>query len=95
MAQGFGPLAGQAVRTGGLFGGGLPYTTADGWSLDECAEAWPVRTVLLTAPNDLQGREPVAVGDDGACELRAFGFSETGLSFVIATSCDLAIFTRG
>ncbi len=33
-ATGFGPLIGQAVRVGGLFGGGLPLTTTDGWCLD-------------------------------------------------------------
>jgi hypothetical protein len=34
------------------------------------------------------------IGEDGACELRAAGFSPTGQSFVIATSCDLTIIAR-
>lgn len=90
-AAGFGPLAGQTVRVGGLFGGGLPLTTADGWCLEAQARVWPTHSVFLTAPG---ARESVCVGEDGACELRACGFSETGRSFVIATSCDLTVFAR-
>jgi hypothetical protein len=89
-ADGFGPLAGKSIRMAGLFGGGLPRTTEDGWFLEEQAPAWPIRTILLRSP----ARETIAIGDDGACELRAFGFSETGNSLIIAISCDLAIFAR-
>ena len=90
-AIGFGPMAGQSIRIGGLFGGGLPLTTADGWCLDTQARGWPTHSVFLTAPGS---RDPVCIGEDGVCELRACGFSETGRSFVIATSCDLTMFTR-
>jgi hypothetical protein len=38
-AAAFGPLAGQLVRIGGLFGGGLLLTTADGWCLEAQARA--------------------------------------------------------
>jgi hypothetical protein len=88
---GIGPLEGQAIRMAGLFGGGLPLTTLDGWLLEAQARAWPTHSVFLTAPGS---RESICVGDDGACELRACGFSETGRSFIIATSCELAMFTR-
>lgn len=90
-ATGIGPLEGQVIRMAGLFGGGLPLTTLDGWLLEAQARAWPTHSVFLTAPDS---REPVCIGDDGACELRACGFSETGRSFIIATSCELAMFTR-
>jgi hypothetical protein len=90
-ADGFGPLAGQSIRVGGLFGGGLPLVTADGWCLAAQARVWPTHSIFLTAPGS---REPVCIGEDGACELRACGFSETGRSFVIATSCELVMFTR-
>ena len=90
-AVGFGPLAGQMIRVGGLFGGGLPLTTVDGWHLEAQARVWPMHSVFLSAPG---ARESVCIGEDGACELRACGFSETGRSFVIATSCELAMFTR-
>jgi hypothetical protein len=100
IAQGFGPLEGKSIRMAGLFGGGLPLTTEDEWGLEEEAPAWPTRSILLTPPPDeredgsLISGEPVVIGDDFACELRAYGFSETGRSFVIAISCDLVIFTR-
>lgn len=91
VAVGVGPLEDQMVRVAGLFGGGLPLTTSDGWHLVAQARAWPTHSVFLSAPDS---RHPVCVGDDGACEIRAFGFSETGRSFVIATSCELVMFTR-
>lgn len=90
-ASGFGPLNNRTIRTAGLFGGGLPRTTNDGWFAEKQMWAWPTRSIYLAAPRK---REPVVVADDGACELRAFGFSETGRSFVVATSCDLTIFAR-
>ncbi len=90
-AVGIGPLDGQAVKVAGLFGGGLPLTTRDGWLLEAQARAWPTHSVFLTAPGS---REPVCVGEDGVCELRACGFSETGRTFVIATSCELMMFAR-
>ena len=92
VTPGFGPLAGQNIRMAGSYGGGLPHTTADGWYLDEKAPAWPTRSIYLTPPT--ARAESVVIGDDGACELRAFGFSQTGRSLVIAISCSLIIFTR-
>ena len=90
LAQGFGPLEDRRIRMAGLFGGGLPLTTEDEWGLEEEAPAWPMRSILLTPPpieredgSHIIG-EPIVIGDDGACELRAYGFSETGRSFVIA-----------
>jgi hypothetical protein len=91
LAQGFGPLEGKTIRMAGLFGGGLARSTEDGWFVEEQTRAWPTRSILLTPPTV---EESVVIGDDGACELRAFGFSETGRSLVIAISCDLAIFVR-
>jgi hypothetical protein len=91
MAEGFGPLAGQTIRMAGLFGGGLTLTTLDGWGLEVQARVWPTHSVFLSAPGT---REPVCIGEDGVCEMRACGFSETGRSFVIATSCDLTIYVR-
>jgi hypothetical protein len=91
VAVGFGPLAGQSIRIAGLFGGGLPLTTRDGWHLQAQARVWPTHSVFLTAPSS---QVPVCIAEDGACELRAYGFSETCGSFIIATSCELAMFTR-
>ena len=90
VADGFALLSEQTVRMAGLFGGGLLRVTQDGFSLEEEAPDWPTRRVVLTSPD----RSRTLVADDGACELRAFGFSQTGLSFVIATSCELLMFGR-
>jgi hypothetical protein len=92
MAQGFDVLEGQKIRTGGSYGGGLPLTTEDGWGLREEAPAYPTRSILLELPES--ENESVVIGDDEVRELRAFGFSGTGLSFIIATSADLTIFSR-
>src|SRR4051812_30364334 len=40
-AQGIGPLQGQTLRMSGLFGGGLPTFTNDGWSLEVVTLDWP------------------------------------------------------
>ncbi|WP_435020278.1 hypothetical protein TA3x_001741 [Tundrisphaera sp. TA3] len=90
-AIGIGPLDGHVVRVVGLFGGGLPLTTCDGWRMRVQAREWPTQSVYLVAPDSDQ---EICIGDDGACEWRACGFSETGRSFVIATSCGLMIFAR-
>ena len=90
IAEGFGPLVAEDIRMAGLFGGGLPLTTTDRFRLEEDLKARPNRTIMLVKPD----RSKVKAGDEGVCELRAFGFSETGRSFVIATSCELSIFGR-
>lgn len=89
-APGFGPLEGEPVRMAGLFGGGLPVTTEDCYMLEEHSPRWPRRGLVLVRPD----RSRIFLGDDSVCELRAFGFSETGVSFVVATSCDLTIYNR-
>ena len=89
-AAGFDVLEGQSVRMAGLFGGCLVQTTVDKFWLEENSPEWPARRVIMTTPD----RSRAVVGEDGPCELRAFGFSDTGRSFVIATSCELMLFKR-
>ncbi|MGY6647451.1 hypothetical protein [Wenyingzhuangia sp. IMCC45574] len=80
-------------------GDNLSKKTKDSWSLtatlpepdDKPFEEYLVRRVYLISPDK---KEKIFVGKDAACELRAFGFSSTGKSFVIATSCDLIIYSR-
>ena len=91
--QGFGLLAGQPIRTAGLYGGGLPLSTADGWFLKDQVMTSSIRSIVLAPPHRRE-QEDVVIGNEGICELRAFGFSDTGLSLLIATSCDLMLFTR-
>jgi len=97
--KGFDVLQEMDVVTSGLYGGdNLPKTTTDGWQLiisapapdDELFQQFMERSIYLLSP----GGAKIFVGKDGACELRAFGFSETGNSFIIALSCNLEIWTR-
>lgn len=98
-ADGIGPLQGQTVRVSGLFGGGLPISTQDGWSVELVTLDWPVKDILLLEPfsflyGSLYGK-PTAFHKIGAeSELRACGFSYTGNTLVIATSSDVAVFSR-
>lgn len=85
------------IRLAGLMGGGLPNLTQDGWSLELVWHDWPDNCLVLEEPdksvyNDLKYGYKIA--DSKPCEYRAHGFSETGLSFVFATSCSLYIFSR-
>jgi hypothetical protein len=36
----------------------------------------------------------IPISNDFPCTLRSYGFSETGRSFVIASSCNLEIYAR-
>jgi hypothetical protein len=82
-ALGIGPLDGEWIGVCGLAGGRLPGATADGWQArvsDDC--------VTVSAP----GRRPLQVREGE--EMRAFGFSPDGATFIIATSPGLAIYRR-
>lgn len=97
--DGIGPLAGQIVRTAGLHGGGLAKQTSDGWSAEQLYIDWPDATLLLVEPGSwIYGKafdKPTnytKVHVDS--EVRAWGFSPTGRSLVLATSSDLTLFCR-
>jgi hypothetical protein len=97
LALGIGPLDGQWIRVSGLHGGGLPNSTKDGWGLEALPLPWPNYHIFLTSPwkSIYDGPENIVkVETNGACELRAYGFSETGRSFVVALSCEITIFAR-
>lgn len=74
----------------------LPSTKFGDWELIITApqpekppfERFKVQKVSLK--NSLTGEE-IFVTQDGPCEMRAFGFSDTGNSFVVALSCELTI----
>ncbi|WP_424212536.1 hypothetical protein ACN20G_10845 [Streptomyces sp. BI20] len=95
---GLGPIAGVPVRVAGLFGGGLHSTTPDGWTLDVVSPEWPHDRVLLSA--DGGAHEGPAGGTwwhvfhSERSELRAAGFSPSGLTLAVATSSDLTLWTR-
>jgi hypothetical protein len=98
-AKGIGPLEDQRIRTSGLHGGGLPLTSGDGWTAEDFVLDWPDHTLLLVPPGSW------AYGDDIGkpanytkvaveSELRAWGFSPTGRSLILATSSDLTCWSR-
>jgi hypothetical protein len=85
---GFDILSGKEIVTSGLYGGNrLIKSTADGWSLSKSV----ADHILLVSPG---GQQSSIVYDNDFFEVKAFGFSETGLSFVIATGGDLVIYSR-
>ena len=96
--DGFDILSNTSIPTSGIYGGDrLIKSTMDNWKVTAKTKTqWKglratKRTkIYLYSPNNTA----IQVGEDGPCELRAFGFSDTGKSFVIALSCELKIFSR-
>ena len=98
-AKGIGPLENKIINVAGLFGGGLPTTTEDNWGLESVAIQWPVETLLLVEPgSDLYGSIHNYPDKFSKIEesdtIRAYGFSHTGKSLIIATSSDVTIYGR-
>jgi len=94
-ARGIGPLANTHVRVAGLYGGGLPTSTVDAWQLTVIAPIWPDYRVLLSPPfQSLYTNLAASVQVFEDYGITACGFSETGRSFVIATSSDVSLFSR-
>ena len=96
-AAGIGPIGGVNIRLAGLWGRGLLATAPDSWSLEIVSPDWPEHQAILSPPgcdifsaDRAQGCTKVSHID----ELRAWGFSETGRSFVLAQSHTLEIFGR-
>ncbi len=95
LADGIGPLNGISVPMAGLNGGGLSGGTSDGWTVDDFTLEWPHHTLLLNGPFSWPYNINGQLWKLGAeSELRAFGFSTTGLSLVIATSSDVIAWSR-
>ena len=99
-AQAIGPLTGAVIRTAGQFGGGLPRLTRDGWSTEKLTLDWPDVCLLLVAPGswiygEYYGKPADFTKVAVESEVRAWGFSPTGRSLVLASSSDFTIFGRG
>jgi hypothetical protein len=98
-AEGIGPLSGKTINIAGLFGGGLPTCTDDMWVLESITLEWPENNILLVEPgSDLYGSnfgKPDNFHKVGkGSEIRAYGFSHTGKSFIVATSSEVYIYAR-
>ena len=100
VCDGIGPLSGQSIRLSGLYGGGLPNQAEDGWGLERHPLSWPIDEVFLTPPGETMLWTKIGVAPSltklptSVTELRAFGFSPTGRSFVLAYSSDVATYVR-
>jgi len=97
--KGIGALEGKTLQMAGILGGGLPSIAPDDWAVETVSLQWPEHHLLLVEPGAwLYG----ALYDKPSTfhklaiesELRAFGFSYTGRTLVIATSNELVIYRR-
>lgn len=96
-AQGIGPAEAHLVRLAGLHGGGLPRAARDGWSLELVAPDWPLQRIIIEPPSRsvlIQQFADGCAAIEEDHEIRAFGFSETGRSFVVAVAHSLMIYSR-
>jgi hypothetical protein len=94
-ATGIGPLHDKRIRMAStLYGGGLVTQTVDGWSLQKFS-SWPDDTIILL-PHIYRGFFPIEVATKlrADSEVLAYGFSETGKSFIIAADNHLHIYAR-
>lgn len=96
--EGIGPLAGTAIQISGLLGGGLHTTTTNGWSIDIVTPEWPIESILLSNLGDPYRDEAGTtwwhIHREEGCEIRAAGFSPTGHTLAIASSCTLTLFAH-
>ncbi|MDD2056755.1 hypothetical protein N5D52_13965 [Pseudomonas sp. GD03860] len=97
--RGLGPLLDRVIQMAGIHGGRLPLATADGWMIEDITLAWPEQHLLLVEPGSwLHGaryHRPAVFHKLGVeLEVRAFGFSYSGLSLVLATAGELVVFGR-
>jgi hypothetical protein len=91
LAEGIGPLSGQRILMSGLFGGGLGRITTDGWSTDTIPIDFYEFGFYLTPPRQQwfdRTREDFGVIriEPDITEFRAFGFSQTGRTLLLASS---------
>jgi hypothetical protein len=100
VAEGIGPLAQERVRMSGIYGGGLACRTADGWKIERHPLSWPDDELILSPPGQSMlwtppGQPMLLTKLAGfISEVRAFGFSPTGYSLVVATAADISVFGR-
>jgi hypothetical protein len=94
-ADGIGSLAGQIIKIAGLHGGGLPHFNSNGWGLESVSPDWPSTSIFISPPRSSVMVESFSKGCEKIyedSEIRAFGFSPSGIYFVIATSDSLTLF---
>jgi hypothetical protein len=96
-APGIGTHAETIFHLAGLQGGGLAACTRGGWGIHVLQLPWPIHVVFITSHYvDITDNTGFVMKlcNDEPCTFRAAGFSPTGRSFVVATSCELRIYAR-
>lgn len=96
-AQGIGFLSNERIFVSGLHGGGLPLMNKEGDSLKLMATEWPIIDIIFephfkSIYKENQAQECFKIFHD--YELRAYGFSYDGETFVIATSSEITIYRK-
>src|SRR5262249_21405938 len=89
---GIGPLDGRWVAIAGLWGGGLPTMTFDGWGVERVAVDWPDERILLTHP--YPSRRKSQIHEERSADVRAVGFAPSGRALIVATSAEFILFAR-
>lgn len=89
MAEAIGPATGMRIAVVGLWGGDLPQSTLDGWTVRVSREGQAETVVLLRRSTSERW-----VLDEPFTEVRAAGFSTTSRFLAIATSSDVTLFER-
>jgi hypothetical protein len=92
--DGIGRLGGTKVATAGIDGGELRHRTQDGWLLDGTLTNNSDDVILLVPPTQALASSQPAIFTGFIPEVRAFGFSPTGQSFLIATGAEVFVFAR-
>lgn len=96
-AQGIGVLSDEKIMVSGLHGGGLPLMNVNGDQLLYMATEWPIIDIIFE-PNfksiykENEAKECFRIFHD--YELRSYGFSYDGNTFVIATSNEINIYRK-
>lgn len=99
-ALGIGSYSNQKTCVSGIDGGGLPNQTYDGWKVDRFSLEFSFDVLLLSPPDSFgvygilhdKSHDFNKIYEDS--ELRAWGFSPTGKTLIIADSSDLFIYGR-
>ncbi|MDM1465153.1 hypothetical protein [Myroides odoratimimus] len=95
VAKGIGGISNEIISISGLHGGGLPSCNKNGDSLSVLALNWPIIDIVF-APSyknlyiERFTKDCFKIFHD--YELRAYGFSYDGQTFVIATSSEVNVY---
>lgn len=95
---GIGVLEGQIIHTSGIWGGCLHHRRS-GWELELVSPNWPLSSIVLCPLgcglyNEKNWQQCMKVAPNGGeDDIVTYGFSDTGKSFIVATSHTLQIFS--